>query len=209
MKLNDTIWLQKNPNISLMALIIWRALWKARNNFIFKGVSIEPQKVVCMVQNMCNLKSKWIANKGSRPNTKIVSYLANSFNGVLVIFTDVAYHCKDGESSFGCIFMLNNVPIYARGHYESKLIVFKEAEAMAILFILKEASSRGFPKVVLFSKAKEVELLPVDNTINIIPSIKGFLPKRKCQVSYSEKRLRRVILCWRRRGHNQSFFTPW
>lgn len=65
-----------------------------------------------MVQNMCNLKSKGIANKGSRPNTKIVSYPAGAFNDVLVIFTDATYHYKDGQSSFGCIYMLNNVPIY-------------------------------------------------------------------------------------------------
>ena len=96
---------RKNPNISLMTLTIWWALWKARNNFIFKGVSIEPQKLICRVQNMCNLKSKGIANKGSWPNTKFFNYPTDDFNGVLVIFTDAAYHCKDGQSSFGCIYL--------------------------------------------------------------------------------------------------------
>ena len=52
--------------------------------------------------------------------------------------------------------MLNNVPIYARGHYVPKLISSKEGEARAILFALKEDSSRGFLKVVLFLDAKEM-----------------------------------------------------
>ena len=74
----------------------------------------------------------------------------------LVIFTDAPYHCKHGQSSFGSIFMLNNVLIYAGGHYGPKLNSPKAAEAMTIRFALRNLPVGVFSRVVLFSDAKEV-----------------------------------------------------
>lgn len=38
---------------------IWWALWTARNNFLFKGVAIDLQNVISMIQNMCPYKTSF------------------------------------------------------------------------------------------------------------------------------------------------------
>ena len=52
MKLNDTVWMKENPNLPSMALIIWLALWKAKNNLIFKGLTIDRRKIIGRIQNL-------------------------------------------------------------------------------------------------------------------------------------------------------------
>lgn len=79
-----------------------------------------------------------------------------AFNDVLLIFTDVSNHPKDDKSTFGFLLMKNNALICAGALYGSKLTSSKESEVRVILFTLKEVSSMGLSKVVLFSNANEV-----------------------------------------------------
>lgn len=91
-----------------------------------------------------------------------------AFNDVLLIFTDVSNHPKDDKSSFGFLLMKNNALICEDAHYGSKLTSSKESEVRVILFTLKEVSSRGLSKVMLFS-----------NTNEVVDTINGLLQKNK------------------------------
>ena len=49
--------------------------------------------------------------------------------------------------------------------------------------------------------------LSVDNSINIIPSIKGFLPKENVKYLNQKTRLGRIRMCLCQLGHDQFFYN--
>lgn len=66
---------------------------------------------------LCHKQSEGIFNKQGCSGPKISRLPSVAFNDVLLIFTDVANHHKDGKSSFGLLLMMNNAPICAHAHY--------------------------------------------------------------------------------------------
>lgn len=52
MKMNDSVRMEKDLNLPSIVLSIWWASWKARNNYIFKGVTINPIKVTSTIKNL-------------------------------------------------------------------------------------------------------------------------------------------------------------
>ena len=156
LNLNDMAWKQENPNLPSMVLIIWWALWKSRNNFIFKGIAIDPKKIIGFIQNMypCNREGDYEKDCSSSP--KVLKLPRDHSNNTLLIFSDAAFNIKDGKSSFDYLMMIYNLFVRAGAHYGPKLSSSKEAKARAaILFALKEASCKGFSEIALFQMLRK------------------------------------------------------
>lgn len=98
--MNDLVKVQENLDLPSMALSIWRVLWKARNNLIFKGVTISPINVSWSGKKICTLLLVRGTFKNDPSRSKVLGLLESYSNNILLIFT--------GKSSFGYPMMLNN-----------------------------------------------------------------------------------------------------
>lgn len=59
----------------------------------------------------------------------------------LLVLTDAIYKSKDRKSSYGYVLIMRNSGIGARTNFMPRLSSSKDANKMAILFALKEASA--------------------------------------------------------------------
>lgn len=90
-----------------------------------KECPLNLKKIISMIQNLFHNKRDSIFNKEGCPGPKFSRLTGVSFNNLLLIFPNAAYHHKDGKSSFEFLLMMNKDPICAGAHYGPKLTSFK------------------------------------------------------------------------------------
>lgn len=86
--------MQENPNLQFMALTTWWDLWKVRNNFIFKGVVINPRKFIGIIQNLYPYDSEGDFKKEPLFNSKVLGLPGGSSNYSSLIFMDTTINLK-------------------------------------------------------------------------------------------------------------------
>ena len=103
------------------------AIWKARNNFIFGGESINPGKIISLVQNICEGSNTREHGKVfPHPLVTVGTSLLKPMDKILV-FTDAAFNTKDGKSSYGFFMMKYNKPLVAGACFGPMIFFSKEA----------------------------------------------------------------------------------
>lgn len=80
----------------------WWANWMARNDYIFRGEKINPQKTISSVKDICKVN---ILNKGDYDRIPSKIHTMNPMENCdneLTICTDASFSSKDDKCSFGC-----------------------------------------------------------------------------------------------------------
>ena len=119
------------------------------NNYLFKGIPLNPTNIMYSVKNMID---RSISSQKREIMKKCSSYvdIGISEEEDVLVFFDVAFRATDGKASHGFLMKSKGFILHAGACHGP------EAEPRVVFFALVIAKAKGFPKVCVLPDAKEV-----------------------------------------------------
>ena len=127
------------------------------NDFIHRGQSLDPSKIIGLVHKMLEDPSCHYRDIPVKEYSKLsLDPLGFSSKEDIIIFSDAAFKAKEGYASFGFVMTLNDVIVDGGAIQRPKVVSSKEAEARAVLVALEKAWKNGFNRLRILTDAQEV-----------------------------------------------------